>query len=160
MKDIFYYLAANSNWPNVGQLDFCDFTGKAKILDNAVNISAVDRSYIAATLKVADFVSSAPSNGLRRFEFLEILVRLANVKYIESKILKTYAEAIERLMKDCILVHFQPEPWQPFRDAHLWHIDVNDIFEANTVHLKTIYKHYKTPTKGFMELADVIEMCT
>lgn len=64
--------------------------------------------------------SSAPSNGLKRFEFLEILVRLANIKYLESKIVKTYAEATEKLIKECILPNFSLEPWQEFRDKHLW----------------------------------------
>ena len=64
----------------------------------------MDRTYIAATLKVAE--SNAPSNGLRRFEFLEILVRLANVKYLEPKILKTYAEATEKLLKEVVFVNY------------------------------------------------------
>jgi len=55
--------------------------------------------------------SSAPSNGLKRFEFLEILVRLANIKYLESKIVKTYAEATEKLITECLITHFHPEPW-------------------------------------------------
>lgn len=109
LKEIFYFLAANSSWPNVTSLDFCDFTSKAKILDNAVNISSVDRTYIAATLKVMD--SKVPCLGLRRFEFLEILVRLANVKYLETKIVRTYAEAIEKLIKECVMVNFKVEAW-------------------------------------------------
>ena len=79
LKDIFVHLSAYSSWPNIGSIDFGDFTNKAKILDNVVNISSVDRTFIAATLKVAE--SLAPANGLRRFEFIEILVRLANIKY-------------------------------------------------------------------------------
>jgi len=88
----------------------CDLAAKSKFLDNMCNISSVDRCYIAATLKVTE--STAPSNGLRRFEFLEILVRLANVKYLESKVVKTYAEATEKLISECLLAHFVPEPWQ------------------------------------------------
>mmetsp|Transcript_3421 Transcript_3421/g.4525 ORF Transcript_3421/g.4525 Transcript_3421/m.4525 type:complete len:361 (-) Transcript_3421:254-1336(-) len=158
IKDIFYHLAASSAWPNIGSLDFCDFAGKAKILDNVVNISSVDRTFIAATLKVTE--STAPSNGLRRFEFLEILVRLGNIKFLESKIVKTYAEATEKLLKECVIPYFVPEPWQEFRNKQLWTMDVNDIFEANLTNLKQIYGNYKTPTKGYMELVDIIQMCT
>ena len=59
LKETFLAIAATSAWPNVGQLDFCDFATKARFLDAAVNISCVDRSFIAANLKVAD-VATAP----------------------------------------------------------------------------------------------------
>lgn len=59
LKDVFLFLAANSVWPNIGTLDFCEFASKSKIIDNAiVNISTVDRAFIGATLKVAE--STAP----------------------------------------------------------------------------------------------------
>ena len=150
-------MASSSSWPNIGQLDFCDFATKAKFLDNVVNISTVDRTFIAANLKVTE--SAAPSNGLKRFEFLEILVRLANTKYLETKIVKTYAEATEKLITECVLPFFTPEPWQEFRDKELWSIDVNDMFEANLENLKKIYNHYKTPTKPMIELEDCIAIC-
>ena len=55
LKDVFQHLAANSVWPNIGSLDFCEFASKSKIMDNVtVNISTVDRTFIGATLKVAD----------------------------------------------------------------------------------------------------------
>ena len=64
-------------------------------MDNVVNIATVDRAFIGATRK--DVETAAPCNGLRRFEFIEILVRLANMKYYETKVVKTYAEASEKL---------------------------------------------------------------
>ena len=158
LKDVFTHLSASSNWPNIGSLDFCDFSSRAKFLDNTVNISTIDRTFIAANLKVAE--SSAPSNGLKRFEFLEIIVRLANIKYLETKIVRTFAEATDKLITDCVIGHFTPEPWQEFRDKQLWTIDVNDVLEANKANLEKIYKHYQSPTKQMPELIDCIDMCT
>lgn len=152
-------MAATSAWPNIGQLDFADFAAKAKFLDNFVNLSAIDRTFIAANLKVSDSVT-APSNGLKRYEFLEILARLANIKYLESKRVKTFAEATEKLLVECVLPGFTPEPWQEFRIKELWTIDVNDLLEANLDNLKKIYAHYLTPTKKLIELEDCIAMCT
>ena len=159
LKETFIAIAATSAWPNVGQLDFCDFATKARFLDAAVNISCVDRSFIAANLKVAD-VATAPSNGLKRFEFLEIIVRLANSKYGETKVVKTYAEATEKLITDCVLPYFVPEPWQEFRDKELWTIDVNDLLESNLENLENVYRRFRTPTKQFLDLEDCITLCT
>ena len=54
LKDIFIHVAANSSWPNIGSLDFCDFASRSKVLDSSINISTVDRTFIAANLKMAD----------------------------------------------------------------------------------------------------------
>ena len=159
LKETFLAIAATSAWPNVGQLDFCDFATKARFLDAQVNIACVDRSFIAANLKVAD-QATAPSNGLKRFEFLEILVRLANSKYGEPKIVKTYAEATEKLITECVIPYYTPDPWQEFRDKELWTIDVNDLLESNLESLEAIYRRFRTPTKQFMDLEDCINLCT
>ena len=153
------YVAAKSNFPNIGQLDWGEFATSAKLKDSVVDTSALDRTFIAANLKV-EGQGNAPSNGLKRFEFLEILVRLANTKYLETKICKTYAASTEKLITECILPHYAPEPWQEWRDKELWTIDVNDIFEANLENLKKIYAHYKTPTKSMLEVDDCIAICT
>ena len=110
LKTIFIHVASTSAWPNIGQLDFCEVATKSKFLDQFVNISSVDRSFIAANLKV-EGAGAAPSNGLKRFEYFEILVRLANIKYLESKLVSTFAEATEKLFTECLLLHFIPEPW-------------------------------------------------
>ena len=133
LKEIFTHVSAQSSWPNIGTLDFCDMSVKAKFLDHIVNISSCDRSFIAADRKESE--SNYPSNGLKRFEFLEILVRLANIKYVEPKYVDTFAEATEKLIKDCLLVNFHPEPWQEWRDKELWKIEVNDLLESNISNL-------------------------
>ena len=96
------------------------------MLDYSVNLATVDRAFIAANLKIRE--TEAPSNGLKRFEFLEILVRMANAKYLETKICKTFADSTEKLITECVLPHYKPQPWQEWREKELWTIDINDIF--------------------------------
>ena len=105
-------------------------------------------------------MATAPSNGLKRFEFLEIIVRLANSKYLEPKLVKTYAEATEKLITECVLPYYVPEPWQEFRDKALWTIDVNDLLESNLENLDLVYRRFRTPTKQFLDLEDCINLCT
>ena len=112
-------------------------------------MSGVDIAFVSAIQKLGP--TAAPSNGLKRFEFLEILVRLAGDKFVKPKIIKTYAEATEKILAECILVNFIPEPWQEFRNKQLWVMDVNDLFDANMKNLTQIYNSYKSPTKAMME---------
>ena len=67
-----------SSYPGITTLDFAEFGVKSKFLDEVVNLSSLDRAYIAATLKL----NSADPPNMNRFEFLEILVRIAEMKYI------------------------------------------------------------------------------
>ena len=66
---------------------------------------------------------------------MEILVRLANIKFIESKKIKTFPEATRHLIEDYIMPNYLLDPWQSFRVNELWTIDVNDILDANVENL-------------------------
>ncbi len=72
-------ISRSEHHPGISSIDFSDFAVKSKFLDGAVvNLAALDRGYIGATLKMN---ANDPPNMIR-FEFLEILVRLAEMRYI------------------------------------------------------------------------------
>jgi len=56
-------------------------------------------------------VPNNPGNALCRFEFLEILVRLATEKYRGPGITNTFSDALEKLLYDCVFKNYTPEPW-------------------------------------------------
>ena len=115
---------------------------KSLIIDRNVNISAVDRAFIGTNVipRGGEEVPNNPGNALSRFQFLEIIVRLAAEKYKGPGIVETFHEGVTIILKECIFKNFHPEPWQEFRDEHLWTLDVNDLFEANLENLQKIYK--------------------
>ena len=69
--------------------------------------------FIAATVQLEGQVKDTEmsSANLNRFEFLEILVRLANVKFVESKKMKRIDEATRILIEDYIKPNYTPDPW-------------------------------------------------
>jgi hypothetical protein len=52
-----------------------------------------------------------PANGLCRFEFLEILLRLAQAKYKETGICQTYEDSMIKLLEENVIPFANPEPW-------------------------------------------------
>jgi len=61
-------------------MNFGNFCERCNIIDGkGVTLSTVDRTFIAATVAVEgrQLSEDKPANALCRFEFLEILVRLA-----------------------------------------------------------------------------------
>ena len=79
-----------------------------------------------------------PDRSLQRFEFIEILFRIAEVKYKVNK-QGTFSEAFEKLCHEYIFKNYIPEPWQAFRDNHLWKLEPHDVLEANQLNLLKIH---------------------
>ena len=68
---------STSAYPGIKMLDFSEFAVKMQLMDDSVKLAAFDRAFIAATNKQ----KSEPPNMVR-FEFFEILVRIAEMKYV------------------------------------------------------------------------------
>ncbi len=114
IKKIFTSFIAQSYFPNISWIDFGNFCEKCKIIDGkGVTLATVDRSFIAANVAVEGQKLSEdnPTNALSRFEFLEILVRLAQAKFKETGICSTYEESMNKLLEEHIFPNANPEPW-------------------------------------------------
>jgi hypothetical protein len=86
LKKVFIYLSSKSLYPNLTQLDYSHFVQKCSILDKNVNLAAVDRSFIATNVRKTSNDPNAmrvetQGNALCRFEFMEVIVRLATEKF-------------------------------------------------------------------------------
>jgi len=103
-------MASRSNFPSVTLLDFTTFCDVCKIMDKNVNLSTIDRLFIATNVEIIANDEN-PDKELCRFELFEILLRLANVKYRESGMCFTYNEALERIIKENVLPNYKPSPW-------------------------------------------------
>ena len=108
LKDVFVSLAARSSWPVISSQEYSSFVQKCKIPDKVVNGACIDRAFIATNVKAREGtdIPGKPGYALCRFEFLEIVVRLATEKYKGTNIVATYHEALEKLITDHILHYF------------------------------------------------------
>ena len=102
IKNIWHTVQANSgNYPAVGALDFEQFARDSKFVKDEINTAALDRCFIAATRAEQEDIDkypNVPRNALNRFEFMEIIVRLAVLKFYETKQVKSYAQAVENFL--------------------------------------------------------------
>ena len=103
--------------------NFCE---EAKLYDRTLHVADIDRCFIAANLS-SDIAGvegigvddGKPNSMLCRYEFLEILVRIADQKYRRSKLVATFAEALQRLLNH-IYANFPVAAWQEYRENSLW----------------------------------------
>lgn len=57
---------------------------------------------------------------INRYEFMEVLVRLACCKYGSGMNKVSVDLALERLIEDDIIPHWGNGPWHSFREEELW----------------------------------------
>jgi hypothetical protein len=143
IKSVFHFEISKSLFPCISWIDFTNFCISCKVPDNECVLATLDRLFIATNVIVAgqSAADENPDNALCRFEFLEIMVRLANAKYRETGKAPSYSEALKRLLKENLFAN-RELVWQEFRDKELWTIDVNDVMEANIFGLKKIYESH------------------
>jgi len=106
-----------------------------------------------ATGKEAELVSKLnEDNALTRFEFVEIMVRVADAKYLKEKTCDTLVEAINVMFEECIIPNLAPEALLDvctFRTSRLYCDDVDDVYRGvYDAQAKYDKNGYRTLEKG------------
>lgn len=141
IKEIFDATSASSSYPNIGWLDFSNFCDRCQILDNRfLNRSAIDRAFIAVNVDFDD-LDDNPAQELCRYEFLEIIVRLAICKYQDLPL--TQAQMTQKMIEDHIFKYADPSQAIKFRREKLYTNEVNNILEANLSNCQELFKKYR-----------------
>ena len=90
------------------------------------------RSEAVEELEEEEDLEENDDNSLCRFEFMEIIARMAKTKFYEKGICKTVWESVQKILTDLIIPNtVEVMEWQGFRDNQLWCLDVDDLFKAN-----------------------------
>ena len=161
LKELFIITSSQSSYPQITALDVSGLAARSRIVEPNFGMQNIDRMFIAAIFQMPDQLKfSFVGNALVRFEFWEILVRIANLKYRETGVTQSFSEALSMLIEERLIPYAQSGfSWQQFRTRHLWTMEVNDLFEANLENLKKVYSKFQSPSKKHMTLEDAINLC-
>jgi len=107
--------ATHSQFPHIEWIDASNYCEKIKIPDKNVNLAAIDRIFIATNVEL-QALDENPDKMLCRYEFYEYIVRLAQIKYKDSKICSTFTESVKKIIEENVLPYSLPDKWQEFRD--------------------------------------------
>lgn len=99
-------------------------------------MSTIDRLFIATNVEMVELEDN-PDRDLCRYEFYEIIVRMADERYRKSGDSLTLPEAVERMITENVdkFSNFVL-PWQSWRSQELWTLRIDDLFRANLDTLK------------------------
>ena len=158
LNNIFLYYIGYSSYPTISMNDFTSWAKNCDLVDGKwIDLAALDRILITTNVALHGLISSA-ERDLNRYEFLEILVRLANAKYKESKICATSPEALLKLLHENIYPNSKEVNGEHFRRFQCYNVKVNEILQKNESLIKKIYDQYTHNKKRYITLEEATEV--
>jgi hypothetical protein len=104
-------------------------------------------------------------NGLCRYEFMEILVRIANDRFVRNKICKNAAEAFDKFCNENLLEVLKSYDNRISRTDEIMVEDVDYFIKAHKVIFEALFKKYSgrksvPGQKPFMSLEEFRLLCS
>ncbi|CDW72567.1 UNKNOWN [Stylonychia lemnae] len=156
LRQTFLTLILTSEYPIITWNDFTIFCNKCKVVDKICNLSIIDTIYIATNVSLNNNQNS--DRDLSRFEFLEILLRLANEKYKKTGVFNSYAPALQKFLEENLYPNIEcTDPWG-FRETQLYTTFVNELLVRNDIGLKKLFGLYQHGQKRFINYKDAIDL--
>lgn len=140
LKNIFISAACHyADPPDINKREFYFFVQDAKIPDRNINSGIIDTYFKASNFEEID-MDQNDDNSLCRFEFMEMIVRMAKGKYMDFGNMTSLSEATRRLIKEHILpMERKLVPWARFREEEMHQNDVNDLLQVNLACIRRVY---------------------
>ncbi|CAI2383819.1 unnamed protein product [Moneuplotes crassus] len=160
IKEIFNYSIGVSSYPYISFLEFGKLAHMWNIPDKGTcPMSVIDTVFITTNYEEVNRDQN-PEKLLCRYEFYEILIRIAYHKYILSKTCKNLPAAVSRLLTDNIFNNsehvFTGQRW---RKDELWLMEIDDLYMANITSLKTVFQMFKHKHYNYWLRQDTIRVC-
>ena len=158
LNNIFLFYIGTSSYPTIGMNDFTSWARHCNMVDDKwLNLAALDRILITTNVALHGLISSA-ERDLNRYEFLEIITRLATALYKESKVCDSIPAAIIKLLTDNIYPNSKEVNGEHFRRFHCYNVKVNEILKKNEGVIKRVYDLYTHSKKKFVTLPECREL--
>jgi len=157
LNNIFLYYQGVSSFPTISMNDFTSWAKNCNFVDDKwINLATLDRILITTNVALHGLISSA-ERDLNRYEFLEIIVRIATQLYKESKVCDTVPHAIHKLLVENIYPNSKEVNGEHFRRFHCYNVKVNEILKKNEVPLGKVYASFTHSKKKYITLAECRE---
>ena len=103
----------------------------------------MDRVFIATNVELTAEEGN-DDRSLCRYEFYEILTRIAKVKFMEKGIYQTMHESLEALYQEFIIPNYDLSfDYKSWREENLWNLDIDELYRENLESLKKIFENLK-----------------
>ncbi|CAD8082483.1 unnamed protein product [Paramecium sonneborni] len=144
IKDIYKYFSSFGYQPPQFDVFCIQFGQFNKILSPLIDGENLKQSDLESDLvSIKNNVDSKyiynPDKAIIRYQFMEVLFRLANDKYIRSGQCKNFADAVYRLLKELEQHYEILDNSQQWRKQRFWTKEVDMILQFKSPFLKKLY---------------------
>ncbi|OMJ69451.1 hypothetical protein SteCoe_32825 [Stentor coeruleus] len=148
----------------IGSNAFNEFLGQCKILDNTFTLSDVGINWNVTNSKSDKNQLNNSGNGLCRYEFLEIMTRIAHDKFIRNKVTTNVVEAVAKLFAGNVEDVLNKHNTSLWREEFYMVEDVDYTLKAYKPLLEHVYKKYAAKEvipgqKMSMNLSEFRSLC-
>lgn len=164
--ETFRYLASQSGneFFTVGSNVLTDFLNQGKALDELYEASDFGVNWSSTIVPKGPKQPFNPGNALVRYEFMELLVRIAYDRYVRNKICQTAPEAIRRFFQDKMFPMLSINDSNKFRENEYFTEEIDVVLKAHKPILDSIYKIYSgrkslPGQKPFMCIEEFRQLC-
>lgn len=167
IKEAYKTLASYSGGeiPCVGSNTMTDLLNQCQVFDQYYQVTDFGVNWSTALVQTIKNQVYNPGNSLVRYEFLEILVRIAFDKYIRTKICTSLPEAISTLMEKHFIEKFESLNSSTWR-SEKYFTELTDVtLKVHKAIWEALFKKYsgrKTlpGQKPFMSVEEFRELCS
>ena len=134
--------------------DFTSLSNECKILDgHYILLATLDLLLVTTCYSNNEYINSAEKD-MQRYEFIEMIVRLANMRYKETGQVTTTVEGIERVLYDLIYPHAKKNDGENFRRYFVYNVKTNEILKKNENLLRRIYETFTHAKKRWIVMPE------
>jgi hypothetical protein len=151
-------MAANSNYPCIGQNDFQIFIQRSNVYDKHLTLATVDINLAATNVSNNKFKNSS-ERELHRYEFMEVIVRLASTKYKEPKIITNYHGATQEILEKHIIPNNRQVNGVIWRWDQLYNLKCDEFWKRNQAPTLKLFESYLNPTKRYVTMEECFKTC-
>lgn len=159
----FLSVQSGNEYPSIGSNVFIDFLNQGQFFDQNYNLSdlGVNWNSVIVPKKKQPY---NPGNALVRYEFVEILVRVAFDRYLRNRVCKNTVEAFQFFLQENLEKLIQVNSSEQWRQKHLYEENVDIVLRAFKFVFEVTFKNYSGKKalpgqKAFMSLEEFKAFC-
>ena len=91
---------------------------------------------------------------MTRYEFMEMIVRVAQDRYKATKVCRTLCDAITKTLETLIYPHAKHMDGEHFRRYYCYNIKTNEILKKNETKIRYLYESFTNPKKKHVTMPE------
>jgi hypothetical protein len=99
-----------------------------------------------------------PDRDLCRFEFYEIIVRLARPKYKNSGMASSLDAAVKMIIEENLVKNTEVMGGPSFREKYIFDLGIDDLFRANETGITSLYNLYTINLKKNLDMKGCFDL--